>query len=290
MQTQITNGQITIRVNHKGAELASIFNQAVGLEYLWNADPKFWPKSSPVLFPIVGALKDGEYLFEGKSYRLPRHGFAREMEFKLESSEPSKLVFVLRSDEATLKVFPFPFELRIIYALDGFSLDVTYQVKNPSNNEMYFSIGAHPAFKVPLVDGDRYEDYFLKFDRPQNSDRWPITKDGYIGEICQPFLQGIQSLPLTHEMFYRDALVFKDLSASKISIRSHRHTHGLDFSFPGFPFFGIWAFRDADFVCLEPWCGIADSVNHDGRIENKEGIVELAANSSWERTWSVNSY
>jgi galactose mutarotase-like enzyme len=290
MVTTISNGQLTARISRGGAELTSLFNNALRLEYMWAADARYWAKSSPILFPIVGALKGGSYIFNGKNYRLSRHGFARDWIFDVESQEPSTITFLLRDDEDTRTIYPFPFELRLIYSLDGFQLNVTYEVVNPSDEKLLFSIGGHPAFKVPLIPGTVYEDYFLKFDQQETSSRWPITRDGLIDKSSKPFFNSSNILPLTRELFFEDAVVLKDLKSSTISIRSNKHTHGLDFSFPGFPYFGIWAFKDADFVCLEPWCGIADSVTHDQRLENKEGIIALAGNSRWEKTWTVKCY
>jgi galactose mutarotase-like enzyme len=290
MFTKISNGQISVKVNHKGAELISLWNHALQLEYMWDANPAFWAKTSPVLFPIIGTLKNNAFVYDGQRYDLPRHGFARDYIFELEQKEDSKLVFLMKHSEHTLKVYPFEFDLRVIYTLEGFKLLVTYEVSNPADNKMYFSIGGHPAFKVPLIAGTTYEDYFLKFDQNEDSDQWLISKEGLIEQISAALFAGENVLPLTHELFYKDALVFKDLKSSVISIRSHKHTHGLDFSFPGFPYFGIWAFKDADFVCLEPWCGIADSVDHDQLVEHKEGIVELAGEGKWARTWAVKCY
>jgi galactose mutarotase-like enzyme len=290
MVTTISNGQLTARISQGGAELISLFNNALRLEYMWAADARYWAKSSPILFPIVGALKGGSYIFKGKSYPLSRHGFARDRIFEVESQEASSVTFLLKDDEETRAVYPFPFELRLIYVLEGFQLNVSYEVVNPSDEKMLFSIGGHPAFKVPLTPGTVYEDYFLKFDQKETSGRWPITRDGLIDKSRKPFFNSQDTLPLTRELFHEDAIVLKDLKSSKVSIRSHKHTHGIDFSFAGFPYSGIWAFRDADFVCLEPWCGIADSVTHDQQLEKKEGIISLAATSRWQKTWTVKCY
>jgi galactose mutarotase-like enzyme len=289
MTIQITNGLISAKVNSKGAELTSLFNHATNLEHMWGADPKFWAKTSPVLFPIVGALKEGAFLYRNNSYKLSRHGFARDMEFTVEVKEPSRVVFLLTNTDETKKLYPFTFELRIIYSVDQFTLTVSYEVTNKDADLMYFSLGAHPAFKVPLVPGTSYNDYQLLFNRKENSGRWPITKDGLLETSSEPCLQS-DVLPLTKDLFYKDALVFKDVKSTMISIRSSRHTHGIDFSFEGFPYFGIWAAPDADFVCLEPWCGVADSTSHDQLLEHKEGIQKLSGLETWKRSWSVKCY
>jgi galactose mutarotase-like enzyme len=290
VNTTIQNNFISVKVKSKGAELFSIITGQTGLEYMWSADPAYWPKTSPILFPIVGELQEQTFNFEGKKYSLPRHGFARDMDFEVEESTDDKIVYLLKSSDATLSKYPFPFELRIIYTLQDDRLIVTYEVANIGKNEMYFSIGGHPAFKVPLVGDTSYEDYYLEFNTVENSGRWPVTKEGYIGTSPEPLLTNTNKLPLKKQLFYQDAIVLKDLKSDQISIRSDKHPHGIDFSFPGFPFFGIWAFKDADFVCLEPWCGIADSVNHTQNLKEKEGIQKLESQKKWTRQWSVRCF
>jgi galactose mutarotase-like enzyme len=290
MSVRISNGLLTAQISKKGAELSSLFHQALRLEYIWQQDPLYWAKSSPVLFPIVGALKDGRYVFEGNEYVLPRHGFAREEVFEVASSDATSATFILRDNEITKLSYPFEFELRVIYELDRFQLNVRYEVHNSSSGKMYFSIGGHPAFKVPLIEGTSFEDYFLRTEKKESSRRWSVSPEGLIGLTSEELFRDDDVIRLSHELFSNDALVFKDLRSRLISLRSHRHAHGLDFSFQGFPFFGIWSFRNADFVCLEPWCGIADSVNHDQNFVTKEGIIQLHSGESWSRSWSVSCY
>ena len=176
----ITNAVISATINPKGAELVSLIHQATQIEYMWSADPAFWGKSSPVLFPIVGSLKEDTFIYEGEAYNLPRHGFARDRVFEVESQSEDSLTLILESDETTEKVFPFPFELRLHYWLDGNQLHLKYGVKNTGENKMYFSVGGHPAFKVPLAGGTSYEDYYLEFNTIENFKRWPLADGGLI--------------------------------------------------------------------------------------------------------------
>jgi galactose mutarotase-like enzyme len=155
---------------------------------------------------------------------------------------------------------------------------------------MLFSLGAHPAFKVPLIEGTSYTDYTLEFNSTESAPAWKISPEGLITGETVPTLQNTSRLALRKELFYGDALVFKNLKSDSISIKSTKHNHGLDFAFAGFPFFGIWAAKNADFVCLEPWCGIADSVDHDQNLSNKEGIQHLTSGKSWTRNWSIKCY
>lgn len=290
MNYLLENNYLTVSIKAKGAELSSIINKQNQLEYLWGADPKFWAKSSPVLFPIVGTLKDNTYNYKNKSYSLSRHGFARDENFQVVQQAPERITFQLTSSTSSLVKYPFHFELRISYQLNEHELQTTYEVKNTSRDVMYFSLGAHPAFKAPLLAALQYEDYYLQFSDTETAHRWPITHEGLIDSQPEPLLNNVNRLPLTRALFARDAVVLKQLKSKRISLKSDKNSHGLDFDFDGFPFLGIWAQPGADFVCIEPWCGIADSVNHNQQLITKEGIENLAADASWSRSWSVKVY
>ena len=284
MQT-LKNKFLTIQINQKGAELTSIFNNKNQTEYLWNANPKFWGKSSPVLFPIVGSLKENIYCFEDKEYSLPRHGFAREREFIVEKLEENSHTFLLVHDQNTLKVYPFKFEFRLIYTLENNTVKVTYSVKNIGENKMYFSVGGHPAFAVPLAEYTDYTDYYLEFNKAETFKRWGLTPGGLIEIQPIDFMIDTNRLDLRKELFYDDAIVFKDLESTSVVLKSDKTNHQLKFNFEGFPYLGVWAAKDADFVCIEPWCGIADSANHNQKLTEKEGIIELNSGEIFERTW-----
>jgi galactose mutarotase-like enzyme len=151
---------------------------------------------------------------------------------------------------------------------------------------MYFSVGGHPAFKVPLEEDRAYTDYYLEFENPEDAGRWPISKDGLIEAVPVPILKG-RKIPLDKKLFQQDALVFKKLASQSISLKSDHTPHGIEFSYKGFPYLGIWAAKNADFVCIEPWCGIADSVNTSQQLREKEGINSLEPEQYFIRSWSV---
>ena len=287
MQT-IENQSIKATINPLGAELVSLFNKENDTEYMWNADPTFWGKSSPVLFPIVGALKNNQYCYQGKTYMLPRHGFARERVFSVEVQKEDSITFLLKEDEESLKVFPFPFEFRLIYTLVEKMLSVSYSVKNTGSDEMYFSVGGHPAFAVPLSEDTVYEDYYLEFNQTEDFPRWELADGGLIKKEATRFLENTNRLALTKELFYQDALVFKHQKSTEVILKSDKVSKQLKFTFENFPFLGIWAAKDANFVCIEPWCGIADSENHEQELTEKEGIEVLASDQIFLRTWSVS--
>lgn len=283
----IANDILEISIHEKGAELTSVFSKPLGIEYMWNGDPLFWSKHSPILFPVVGGLKNNTYFFENRGYVLPRHGFAREKTFSVSHQSANSIEFTLADDEETSLEYPFLFELKISYSLDGNSLLVEYEVRNPGNEEMYFSIGGHPAFKIPLLEGTAYDDYYLEFNKKENSMRWPVSPDGLIDEEPIPVFSNDSIIPLKKELFSHDALVFKDLVSNQVALKCKKHSHGLDFEFEGFPYMGIWAAKNADFVCIEPWCGIADSVFSDQQLKNKEGINKLPKGEIFRRQWRI---
>lgn len=288
--TLIENDILKVSIKTKGAELDSIYNKETNLEYMWGGDPAFWGKKSPVLFPVVGTLKNDIYYYNHKEYSLSRHGFAREMDFMVTAQTSSSAQFTLQSNEITFSKYPFSFRFDVIYSLKADKLVVNYKITNTGNDRLYFSVGGHPAFKVPLVNDTVYNDYYLEFNKPETTGRWPISKDGLIESSPAPLLNNKNRLSLSKELFYNDALVFKNLVSDKISLRSEKITNGLEFDFAGFPYLGIWAAKNADFVCIEPWCGIADSVTSDQQIVDKEGINKLAVKEIFERSWSVRTF
>lgn len=257
---------------------------------MWNGDAAYWAKRSPVLFPIVGTLKGDTFVFNGQDYHLSRHGFARDKTFTVTAQGESSITFSLYSSADTLAVYPFTFELHIIYTVQNNELTVTYRVKNNSEGNMLFSIGGHPAFKVPLVNGTTYNDYALHFNKTENAGRWPISNNGLLEKEALPCLQNTQVLPLSKELFKKDALVFKHLQSDAVSLLSDKTRHGFTFTFAGFPFLGIWAAPGADFVCMEPWCGIADTVDSNQQLAHKEGIITLASEATFDKSWKVRFF
>lgn len=281
----LENKNLTASFSPKGAELQSFKSKIDNTEYIWKADPGFWPKHSPVLFPIVGGLKDNQYVFQDHTYTLPRHGFARDMEFEVEPVNATEVVFTLQQSEETLAVYPFDFSLSLRYILSELGLTCSYEVHNPANQDLLFSIGGHPAFATP-VNGVKYTDYRLTFNA-DNELHYHKVVNNLIADETEVLPLENQQLQLKHELFYNDALVFKSLKSDKITLSNTINKQGLEFSFEGFPYFGIWAAKDADFVCLEPWCGIADGLNHNQNLQEKEGIITLPASQSWKRAWTV---
>lgn len=287
---KLENDRLKVSVNAKGAELDSLFLKDTNTEYLWSGDPKFWSKKSPLLFPIVGTLKQNTYHYNNKAYNLPRHGFARDTEFSLTDHTDVSATFTLSETEQTLANYPFPFRLDVVYSIKATTLYVNYKVTNTGSDNMYFSIGAHPAFRLPLEEKLSYDDYFFEFEQIEDGYRWLISSEGLIEPTTVPFLINTNVLPITKELFRKDAIVFKYLNSTHVSLKSNKSKHGVEVNYPGFPFIGLWAAPDADFVCIEPWCGIADATTSNQRFINKEGINLLTPSQVFERTWNVRLF
>lgn len=286
MMYHLENDCLKITVNSQGAELKSVFNKSTQEELLWQADPEFWGKSSPVLFPIVGTVKNDIYILDQKEYKLSRHGFARDYNFKEEEVSDSQLIFSLEASQKTLQVYPFLFRLQIIYNLEGSRLQVKYKVENLSDDKtMCFSLGAHPAFKVGRK-ADDFSSYKLLF----NNDyvlKANQLKDGLLTTQQHDILLNNQKLQLNYKLFEIDALVLLDMKSDKVTLMDNDDNNILTFEFENFPYFGIWTVKNSGFICLEPWAGVSDFESHDKQIEHKFGINELTPKEMWSASWSV---
>lgn len=282
----IQNNKLKATFNELGAELTSLINLETGKEIMWSGNPDFWGGQSPVLFPTVGALKNEQYIFEGQTYELPRHGFARRRTFDVKNSSENEVIFELTSDEESLKIYPFEFNLEIKYTLNENKLTVSYQVKNVTEKEMYFSLGAHPGFAIDTENGLKYNDYEIVFSDDDQLEIHPLV-DNLISSKTQTIELNNKSLPLSYELFSKDALVMTNMKSRELKLRNKKNDHQVIFTFSNFPYFGIWAAKNADFVCLEPWQGIADLENHNQELTQKFGILKLEKNQDWRANWAV---
>jgi galactose mutarotase-like enzyme len=284
---QISNGIIEASFLAKGAELKSLLTLQCEKEWIWEADPAFWGKTSPILFPIVGGLKDDTYQFNGQNFQLPRHGFARDMEFEVRKHQRDQVVFGLASSKKTRRVYPFDFDLEIEYRLEGNAFLVQYRVKNISEqNQLWFSLGAHPAFSIEVNEMKSFSDYMLNFEEDNELHPHPLHDNLLKRKRNNIALQN-HGLPLTYSLFENDALVLTDLESQQIILSNSKDNEKLIFSFSNFPYFGIWSAKNANFVCLEPWAGIADFEDHNGELTEKAGINSLLPNDEWKAEWKV---
>lgn len=286
-QYTLKNEYLTIKVNKKGAELSSL--KSLKREYIWQANPEFWPRQAPTLFPIVGRLVDHEYLYEGKSYTLNQHGFAREADFNLIEKTEDSIVFELEATEKTKEIFPFDFILQVKYTLTDMLLVTSYKVINPSKTkDLYFSIGAHPAFNCPLEVGHKRNEYQLVFDKELALESDNII-DGLRNNTTTKIFDKKGKLSLPDSVFDYDAVIFNPNKFSKVTF-VHKPTQKsyLSVEFLNYPYLGIWSsHRNSPFVCIEPWHGIADSINHNKNFEEKEGIIKLQPGKIFSCNYSI---
>jgi galactose mutarotase-like enzyme len=278
----LKNDVLTVTIAKQGAELKSIKDINL-VEYMWHADAKFWNKTSPVLFPIVGSLKNNTYFYDNKPYHLPRHGFARDYEFDCKILSDTEAIFTLEANVETYKVYPFLFKLSLHYQLLNNSLSCTYIVTNLDSKTMPFCIGGHPAFSLP----DGISNYALYFNNDTVLNRLKLTTEGLISNKTETIALNNQYLPLSHELFYKDALVFRDLKSTEILILNKKVNKKVTFSFEGFTHFGIWSAPNAPFICLEPWCGMADLENHNQNIDTKEGVINVDCSKTITKSYQI---
>ncbi|TYV08357.1 aldose 1-epimerase family protein [Listeria monocytogenes] len=273
---KLENEVLLVEMKTAGAELTRIFHKDTGLEYLWNADSKFWGRHSPVLFPTVGRLVDDTYLVDGKQYHLGQHGFARDCDFQVIEQTENTVRFELDADEDSLAIYPYKFKLSIIYTIEKNTVAVSYEVENTDNKRIYFSIGAHPAFHLPLTDGTTFEDYYLDFGTEENLETLCLEGPYRSGEIKKIVDEPARYLPLSYDLFKNDALIFEALKQKEMTIKSDKTPHFVKVSFPEFPFVGVWTAKPGTpFLCIEPWYGIADGAGESVELRDKAGIEHL---------------
>lgn len=271
----ISNSQLSATINTMGAELISLVKN--NKNYIWQVDETYWNKTSPVLFPIVGRLKKDNYTYNGKSYSLPRHGFARNMAFSFDKKSEHQVIFELNETEETKVNYPFNFKLLMAYTLMDNELVIEYFVRNQSDEVLPFSIGAHPAFAIT----HHFENYSLQFNKEDSFETHHLENESFNGITTLVETEN-NAIPLNYALFEKDALVFKQLKSNEVVLK-HQNKNILKVNFDHFPYLGIWTKQNAPFLCIEPWCGLADSINHNGNFEDKEGINHLPAGEDFLR-------
>lgn len=282
MTISLRNNFCTVSINTKGAELFSFQNIKTNTEFIWGGNPEFWGKHSPVLFPIVGALRNDSYQYNGETYHLSRHGFARDFEFEVIQSNSDFASFLLKSDTETLAKYPFEFEFQMDYQLNAKKLTITYVVRNKSDVQLPFSLGAHPAFALP----NGLENYSLELEQQEVLITHEIENNLFSGKTRKISLQNKQ-LPLSYSLFEKDALVFKTIESKKIRLKDNQHSV-LEIDFKDFSSLGIWTVQNAPFICLEPWIGFADDATSNGNLFEKQNSQILEPNAVFRASFSIS--
>lgn len=287
MEYTISNGQIEIRVSSFGAELRSLRDVSTGQEYMWRADPAYWKRTSPVLFPLVGNYRDKQSVYEGKTYTMSQHGFARDMEFTCTRETADELWFALSASPETREKWPFDFILELGYVLRERTVEVFWRVKNTDSRTMYFSIGGHPAFNCPPEGQGSKEGYLVKFDAQQLISR-RINDSGLATDELDEYGLVDGCLPVTEELFANDALVIEDGQTHEVSLAAPDGKVYVTVRFDA-PLVGIWSppGKAAPFICIEPWYGRCDHQDFAGDLTQREWGNELEAGATFEASWQV---
>lgn len=288
MEIILSNSFLQVKAKTKGAELCSILDIKDNIEHLWQADTAFWGWHAPVLFPKIGESVNREISFSGKKYKMAKHGFARHLDFVPEQKSGTEVVFTLRSNAETFAQYPFRFCFQISYVLEENKLKIIYIVTNEDEKPMPFTIGGHPAFAVPFFANEKLEDYFLEFEKSETISRHLIDENGLFNGVTESVLNNEKFIPLTKELFNRDALIFKEHQSQKISIRSKNHNKSLTMEFADFPYLGIWAKTGAPYVCIEPWIGCAEHSGKKINFSEKEHCMTLKVGENFSCEFSVS--
>ena len=291
----LKNDYLSIELNSLGAELMSIKNlKNNNTEYLWQADPTYWAGKSPNLFPIVGRIKnDGNYYYQGKNYTIKSpHGFTKISELTCVEQTENTIIFNLKSNNETMKVYPFEFDFKIKYELIKNKLNITYIVENIGEKTLIFAVGAHPGFNIPINDGEKFEDYFIEFENICTPNE-VICDNCFITGDEKPFkLENDKKLTLNHNLFDNDAIILSKLNSKKLCVKSNSSKNYIAVQFDDFEYLGIWhkPLSDAPYICIEPWNGLPSGVASDENFETKEPMLKLDPSKTYNASYSIEIF
>lgn len=285
----LQNEKLIIESNNYGAELTKIFSKRYNKDILWNGNKKYWGRQSPILFPIVGKLVDNETIIEENLYSMTQHGFARDMEFEIIDKGDTFISYKLTDNESTLEKYPYSFELIINYTLKDNSINIEWIVKNTDSKDIFFSIGGHPAFNLPLFEQNDFSKYHLEFKKRSDVEKINLNTS-FIDDIT--FIGDLKNLQLSPELFKNDALIYTNID--EVSICNNDGGKYITLSMQDFPLVGIWTpyysetNSTAPFLCIEPWYGLADSIHSNKIYKDKKFINKLGKGKIFTASYSIN--
>lgn len=284
----LKSNAVAVQVTSRGAELRSLIDCQTRKEYMWSADPAYWPRVSPILFPLVGNYKNKEVRYNGRMYGMTQHGFARDMNFETLSVTQDEIWFGLSSNTETMVKYPFPFRLETGYRLEGRKVHVIWRVKNTGSGNMYFSIGGHPGFVCPFLKGEKQTDYYVKFENKSEIVSRLLGGDGLATDtlLTYPLEDGL--LPISGSLFDHDALIIENHQVQRVSLCTPDKKPYVTVSFDA-PLFGVWSMpgKNAPFVCIEPWYGRCDKGDFNGTLEEREWGNTLEAGGVFETQYTI---
>ena len=286
----IKNEFLTVSAKEAGAELMSILG-AEGTEYLWQGDPKYWSDRALNIFPYVARLNEGKYYLDGELHEMAIHGIAPYRDFTVTENDGTRMVFELRADEKTRAEYPRDFVFRIVYALEGKTLTVSFVCENRDEKTMYFGLGGHPGFNVPLAPGKKFEDYRLRFSETCEPLRVGFNADCFVTHEDVPFrLENGTDIPLRHDLFDDDAIVLRDM-AREVTLTCGEGP-GVTVRFPGMQYLGLWHWprTDAPYICIEPWCSLPADAGSITVFEEQRDLIALEPGKTYENIWSITIF
>lgn len=289
MDYTIKNNMIEVVISDHGAEVQSVKGAHTGEEYMWQADPEIWGRHAPVLFPIVGRLKNDEYKYQGKTYHMGQHGFARDCDFEVENHTQESITFLLKDNEKTREMYPFKFEFRVNYNLMNNLLEENFSVVNKSDETMIFGVGGHPGFNLPVNNGEEKEDYYFDMHPSIARVKTPL-KGAYLDWNNRSLASTDSFIGLSDELFKDDALIYElHGHDNKVSLRTDKSKFHINVWTRNAPYVGIWSPypNTANYVCIEPWWGIADREDADGELEHKYGMNHLEPGKEYQAGFSI---
>lgn len=287
----IHNDVMTVTIDELGAQLMSI-TAANGTEYLWNGDPAYWTGRAPNLFPYVGRLTNDRYAYGGKEYEMTRHGFAKRAVFAPADQGRANLTLRMTDTPESRESYPFSFRFDVSYVLEGDTLAVVYAVENRGHETMYFGIGGHPGFRVPLEEGKGFEDYRLTFAQPSQPCRVLLSENYMLSGRDAPYpLEDGTTLPLRHGLFDDDAIILKNFERT-MTLSAGEGTHGLTLSCPQMRYLGIWhqPKTDAPYVCLEPWASLPSRQDVVEDLTQQNDLISLEPGQRYENRWTITIF
>ena len=285
---ELQNENLTLRVDPLGAQMMELRSRH-GTQFLWNGDKTYWADRAPVLFPYVARLTNGSYTLYGERYSMDIHGFAKDSVFSVEEQSTNSVTLCLHDSPETLRQYPFHFTFRVRYELRGWTVAVTYSVRNEDESEMMFGIGGHPGFRVPLAEGTHFEDYALRFSQPCQPDRVGFTEARFLNGHDTPYpLEDFTTIRLRHDLFDEDAIVLKNM-ARRVTLCSAKTSRAVTVDYQQMPYLGIWHMphTDAPYVCIEPWASLPSRQDVVEELSCKSDLMHLAPGAAYENTWSI---
>lgn len=291
MLQTIRNDAMTVTIDELGAQLMSV-TAADGTEYLWNGDPAYWTGRAPNLFPYVGRLTNDRYTYGGKTYQMTRHGFAKRTVFTPADQGDANLTLRMTDTPESRENYPFSFRFDVSYVLEGRTLVIVYAVENRGRETMYFGLGGHPGFRVPLEAGKEFDDYRLTFARPSQPCRVLLSENYMLSGHDTPYpLEDGAVLPLRHDLFDQDAVILKNFERT-MTLSAGEGSRGLTLSCPNMRYLGIWHMpkTDAPYVCLEPWASLPSRQDVVEDLAQQNDLIALEAGQRYENRWTITIF